>query len=483
MIRVPALTPWKRWTAKRSNGKRSLWRRWVGRSATPLVVALLVAAGCVAAYALVVQDYYLCPQAIFLAFIPYTLWSAHRRTGTLDVFAPDVGFPVAYVAYLFLGSVELPFKTQFGLTLPAVIWWYYILGLVSYLLGARLLRPPSPAVAAFGKPKTFWPEGRFVTLTLVLLVIGMAARFVAIARFGLAIFHAEDETARVVGTGGVLGVLGLCMEAAFECIVLYLLVKKPHRVLRLVLIVALCLIVLNAVATTNRNALLRIFLCAVIIFHYTRKRVQMPAVFGLALFTIVFTSVLGTFRDVAEWGDAHVQSLEQAGFSSQDYWLFSGYNAVRLPTETFYMALQEVPELSGYSYGATSLASLAEILPGHRPGPSEIVKNRLRLQFVGFGAAATILAPLWFDGGALGIVIGMFLFGFVWQEIYRRVLVSSNYVWILVYGWFVQNAFKAIKDDILPELGFTFVITLFFLVSFLAGHAQRREEPAQWSQS
>jgi len=453
-------------------------KSWSGRSLNLAVVSVLSVMGCIAMVALVRQDFFLCYEVVFLAFVPYILWSAYRRVGTLDIFAPDVGFPVAYVLYLFLGSVELPFKTQFGLTLPSVVWLYYILGLVAYLAGVRLLRPPSPAVAAHGKPKTFWPEGRFLTLTLTLLAVGMAARGVTLVRYGIPILNSENETARTVGAAGILGVLALCMEAAFECLVLYVLVKKPHKVLRPILWGLIVLIALNAVATTNRNALLRIAVAAIVMFHYTRHRFKLLGVTVIVVSVIAFTSALGTFRDVSEWGDARVQSLEDQGFNSRTYWLFNGYEAVRLPTETFYMTIQQVPQISSYTYGTTSFASLAEILPGHRPGPSEIVKNTLRLQFVGFGAAATILAPMWIDGGVLGIIIGMFLFGFVSREIHRRVLTSASYVWVLVYGWYIQNAFKAIKDDILPELGFTFVITLFFALSFLAGMHVRRKETA-----
>jgi hypothetical protein len=201
--------------------------------------------------------------------------------------------------------------------------------------------------------------------------------------------------------------------------------------------------------------------------HYTKWRFKVVGILAVAICAVVFVSVLGTFRDISDWGQARINSLEKQGFTDRTYWLMSGYDVVRLPTETFYMTIQEVPVITPYSYGATSLASLTEILPGHRPGPSEIVKDKLRLEFVGFGAAATILAPLWFDGGVLGIVIGMFLFGLISRLLHRRMLLSNNYVWLLLYGWFVQNAFKAIKDDILPDLGVPLVMVLFVVICFV----------------
>jgi hypothetical protein len=62
----------------------------------------------------------------------------------------------------------------------------------------------------------------------------------------------------------------------------------------------------------------------------------------------------------------------------------------------------------------------------------------------------------------------MFLIGAISRALHQQMLKSQNYLWTLVYAWYVQNAFKAIKDDILPELGFTFVIFLFVVVSIYA---------------
>jgi oligosaccharide repeat unit polymerase len=310
-------------------------------------------------------------------------------------------------------------------------------------------------------------------LAIVMMAIGFAARSIVLIQTGIPFFHANDQAARTVGAGGILGVLTLCAEAAGECMLLYLLVLKPKGLTRWILIAGMVLVALDGIAGTNRTGLLRPLIAGVVVFHYVAKRFNLRLLLLVGIFVGVFASLLGTFRDVSLWGEAREHSLEEQGFGPRTYWIFNGYEAVRLPAETFEMTLQQVPLISPYTYGTTSLAGLAALLPGHRPAPSEIVKNTLRLQFVGFGAAATILAPLWFDGGVVGIITGMFLFGLVSRFLYGRVLSSSNYVWILIYGWFVQNAFKAIKDDILPELGVAFVITLFIVIAVLASPSQR----------
>lgn len=443
-----------------------------------LFAVVLAAFLAVSLYGLVVQDMYLCLEALFLAFLPYLFWSAYRRVGTLDVFAPDLGFPIAYIVYLFVGSINLPIQTQFGLVLPWIVWFYYILGLVAYLVGVRVIRKPTPIMAAVGVRKRFWPEDRFITVVLIVLLVGVGARAVEVMRSGLEIFHADDAGARVVGARGSLGVLTLFLVAGFEFAFIYLLVKKPRGPARWVIAGFLILVMLNGVATTNRTSLLSILLAGVVIFHYVFRRLNFTAVIVAGLLGAAFASALGTFRDVSQWGDAHIEKLENQGFTNETYWLVNGYDAVRLPPETFYMTIQQIPAVDHYTYGSTSLASFTEALPGHRPGPSEIVKDTLRLRFVGFGAAATILAPLWFDGGSVGIVIGMFLFGLLSRILHEQVLRSSSYVWILIYGWYVQNALKAIKDDIFPDLGVLFVMVIFFVVSVVISQP---EDPMEFA--
>ena len=124
------------------------------------VVAMVCIFGLIGAslIGLLKGDMYLCLESLFLAFIPYIIWSCYRRVGSLDIFAPDLGLPLAYIVYLTLGSIELPIKTEFGLTLPWTIWFYYIVGLAAYLLGARLMPPPPKWIAAHGVPKRFWPN-------------------------------------------------------------------------------------------------------------------------------------------------------------------------------------------------------------------------------------------------------------------------------------------------------------------------------------
>jgi oligosaccharide repeat unit polymerase len=411
---------------------------------------------------------YLCLGAMFLAFIPYLIWSSYRRAGSLDILAPDLGFPLAYILYLTCGSIALPIQTQFGLVLPWIVWFYYIVGLVAYLVGVRLLRAPGPEALAHGARKHFWNARQFLAVTFGLLAIGAAARAVTVRSSGFEILRASDESARVAGSKGIWAVLALCLAPAFECMLIFMLVKKPKGPLRILLLACMTLIGLNAIATNNRTPLLSIALAAVVILHYAGKRFSFASLVVFGILATAFASALGTFRDVSEWGDQRIQELDKKGFSQQTYWLMNGYEAVRLPTEVFDMVIQHFPELEHYTYGQTSLAEFGTFLPGPTLEPGRVIKTKLRLEFVGFGAAATVLGPLWVDGGVIGIFVGMFLIGLGSKALHRKMLLSQNYVWVLIYAWFMQNAFKAIKDDIIPDLSLLFVLAIFPCVDLVA---------------
>src|SRR5271168_2671431 len=70
-------------------------------------IAIFVLVGA-SLFGLLTGDMYLCLETLFIAFIPYLIWSSYRRVGSLDIFAPDLGFPLSYIVYLTLGSIALP---------------------------------------------------------------------------------------------------------------------------------------------------------------------------------------------------------------------------------------------------------------------------------------------------------------------------------------------------------------------------------------
>ena len=323
----------------------------------------------------------------------------------------------------------------------------------------------------------------FLAATLALLAIGGASRAAIIATSGWEVFHANDEAARMVGAKGLLAVISLCLDPAFECLLIYLLVAKPKGWMRVFILGSMAVISVDAVGTTNRTALLRIVLAGVILAHYAWKRLGFATFLATGVLIASFASALGTFRDVSKWGDQHVQKLERQGLTNHTYWLLNGYEAVRLPTESFEMTIEHFPEIDPYTYGRTSLAEFGAFLPGHTESPSEVIKNKLRFQFVGFGAAATILAPLWADGGFVGIILGMFLIGLLTRALHQRVLFSRNYVWVLVYAWYLQNTIKAIKDDIFPDIGLLLVIGLFVCVSLIASTSFEGWKQTVWQSS
>jgi oligosaccharide repeat unit polymerase len=405
---------------------------------------------------------------LFLAFLSFSLW-LQTRAGEFDLFSPEVAFPVAYVVFLALGGINIPLETEFGMKLPANIWLVYSLGLGGYLAGVTLFQRGMPTPGRLPSCYRFWDSKRFVLAGALVLVAGLAGKVLDLRRFGLLILHPQAGELRMASSGGILGVLSLCLEVVFVALIAYIAIVKKQRSGRWIAGLTAAIILLMLATSTSRTGLLRVAIPSLVIIHYVRRRLSLKIVIPAAIAAFVFAALLGTFRDTAQMGgDAHIRSLEAKGFNKYTYWLMNGYELVRLPAEDLHMVMQEIPEFQGYSYGSVSASALLQVLPGHHPGPSEILKEKvLRMDFVGYGAACTILGALWADGGYLAVLLGMFILGVAAKFLYSAMMKRHNVFWLMVYAWFLQNQLKAIKDDILSDLGPAFVLTMVLFIHIL----------------
>jgi oligosaccharide repeat unit polymerase len=406
-------------------------------------------------------------MGILLSFVPFILLRAKRGNLSIDFFSPEVGFPLVYVAYMFSTTIDLPVVSQFNIAIPWTQWIYYSVGLAAYLVGAASIRATSPPCIPVTGPQ-FWNLSGFKVSVLLLVAMGFMGRLVKVAQYGFPLFHPEEEELRVKYAGGYMGTLTLAFEAAFLCLVLFLIVCRPSWKKRTFIILLMLLLVFDSLTGDSRGCIMRIFIASLVIIHYVYSRLRLRSLIAFALVAVILVSGFGTYRDMSVFGDVHVQGLEDKGFTSYTFWLANIYESLRVTTESFYMLTRHVPAHASYTYGTTSLASLAIPFPGHQPGPGELIKKELNMDFIGFGAATTILGPLYLDGGWIAIALGMMLWGMLAKWLYVRMLGASSFFWVLTYAYFAQNQFKAIKDDMFPELGPLFVVLYFALVHFIA---------------
>jgi oligosaccharide repeat unit polymerase len=408
-------------------------------------------------------------ELIFLSFIPYVLWRARVRTGAIDAFSPEVGFPTLFVIYMLIGTITLPIESQFGLVLPWTQWVYYIIALLAYLFGVRLMRNSKGSPRTPLKNLKLWRDHRFFLAVGAILLIGFAARMINVSRFGIPILNPEVEELRVKYVSGVAGALALGLEAAFLCLLLYLLVGRARSRARYLVISIMAVIFLDSLVSGDRGGLLRMGVAGLVIAHYVRRKLNLKSLMIAGSAVLIIVSAIGSYREYSVFGAAHNIDLENHGFNSYTYSLASAYYVLRHPPENFYLLTQYIPKHDSYRYGAVSLSVMTEFLPGHQPGPGQLVQKVLRQDFVGFGAATTMLGPLYVDGGVFAIVLGMVLFGMLAKYLHNRMTQVVDYRWVLIYAWFMQNQFKAIKDEILPDLGVLWVIVLFVFVYWFAG--------------
>jgi len=404
-----------------------------------------------------------------LSFVPFILLRNRRNEVPIDFFSPEVGFPLIYIAYLFISTIELPVVSQFNLALPWTQWIYYSIGLAAYLLGCATVRQRVAVNIPLSQPR-FWNKSGFKIAVTLFLAMGLVGRAIKVALYGIPLFHPEEEELRIKYPGGYAGNMAFALEILPVCLVLYLDVSKPTKRGQWGVVLLLLFLLFDAVSGDSRGGVMRIFIASLVTVHYVRSRLKVRSLLVYGLIAVIIASAIGTYRDMSVFGD--IQGLESKGYTPGTLWLGSTYESLRVTTEGFDMLRRHV-DRQPYTYGETSLAALAIPLPGHRPGPGEIVKKELGLDFIGFGASTTILGPLYMDGGWIAIIIGMMLWGMLAKWLYMRMLGAANYFWVLTYAYFVQNQFKAIKDEMFPELGPIFAVLYLALIHYISSGTLR----------
>jgi oligosaccharide repeat unit polymerase len=219
----------------------------------------------------------------------------------------------------------------------------------------------------------------------------------------------------------------------------------------------------------NRGLVMEPVLVAVLTFHYVRRRLSLRLMTIMALAGILFLSLGGLYRDVRQYGPAHVATVVSWGFPRWSLPLTYIYSYIRDPVLTFHRLRGVVPAFEDFGQGRVHLAPLATALPGHQESPDDIFKRLLKSEFVGFGQPATLLGHLYVDGGLVAIIAGMYVFGLLSRIIYSRMRLRPSPFRVLLYVWVAHVALWSLFTSLLPAITTLFVpLLLYVLVASLS---------------
>lgn len=428
------------------------------------------------------------PTALLTAFAAFAAlaysWSIRRPDA--DGFAPTRAFPALYIVWFSLGTMNIIAPdpaTNLWDPIPGRIWWPIALGFGAYLLGLAAI----PATGSTRPDPERWRavvdswdhrQARLIGLGLLGLI---AATWAIQARGGaLALLSDDPGTARVeaAGTRVIWSVYYSAVLAYVPLSLLYVWTRSDaSRMLRRGVIASVVGILGLTMLFGNRGVVLEPALLALLVFHYARRPLTLKMQFTMALGGLAFLGIGGIYRDLRQYGPAHIARVVSWGFPLWSLPLTYMYAYIRDGILTFHLLRGVVPDFQPYAGGYLHIAPLATILPGYQDSPDMVFKRMLGNEFVGFGQPATLLGHLYVDGGLAAIVLGLFLFGCLCRTTYTRFQLQPSPLRLLLHIWLAHVAMFSLFTSLFPAITTVFVPLLFWiLVAVLS--TGRRTAPA-----
>lgn len=416
-------------------------------------------------------------------FLIYGLRRAISSVSRLDVFSPLVAFPLAYVVWFTIGSIDfiqLPSVIGFGAfdPIPARVPIYagiglggYLLGVVTCLRGSEMREEVCPS--AF---RWTWEPVSF-RLALLMLIFVMVGTYAYIgSHIGLPILSQNAGEVRLeLGNYHWAGTP--FFATAYTVIFLFLVRIWTDPSLRDTnarwwMIAALVAIFLVFLSMAGRAILVPPILTGVILYHYVKKTVKLKSV--MIGITLLFSllSVFGYLRDLT-MGDSTMTSMEEAGLPRGVQPFVYCYLYIRYSVATLRDVSEIIPSQTPYQHGAITLLPLQSVLPGHHEMSDTFFKNLLGNEFIGAGQPATVLGAFYADFGPLGVFFEMFLWGLLLARLYRWMRREQSIFSAMVFAWATQAGLFGIFGGV-----FTYLDTLMIPLCWVTLNLLVRTGPA-----
>jgi len=398
-----------------------------------------------------------------LASVPAAalVFFAARRAATAsvrwDLFSPWASFPVLYVAWFALGSlnlVEVPPSFSFGLfePIPAYVMGYAALGLGAYLAGVSWGQ--KRAGRAEGRACQFyWRDDRFALVVAGLGLLMLGSYIYIVAGMGAIPSLSADAgeiRLRITRYGAAEAVMFTGAWTLIPALMLYAWRRHPRPLVKWGCYCGVAVSSVLLLSLGGRSYLFVPLLTTLVARHYGKKRFAAGrvVVVGLALFLSL--SLLGYLRDIALYGQDYGE--DRIGIPGSVLPFIYAYFYVRYPVATFRDITEIIPQKVPYQNGALTFGPLATLLPGHHEQSDMFFKDVLGNDFIGAGQPATLLGPLYADAGLPGIVAGLFLAGMLSSRVHAWMGSEPTPLRVLLYAWLMQTLLFSLFANLFPYI-------------------------------
>lgn len=378
-----------------------------------------------------------------------------------DLFSPLVAFPIAYVAWFVIGSInfiDLPHSISFGAfdPIPLRVPAYAAIGLVGYLTGVKLAL----------RPYRVWPLRKFLQfrnawrrMSTVLAGLAVAMLFAyldIVGHIGVPVLSPDAARARLEIEKYHLAATLFSLSA--YTVFLFFMVRfwtdRGHGSFarRLSFIGGAAIVAVLLLSLSSRSAFFIVALTALILYNYLRKPLRVGKVLLILVALFALLGVYGYLRDLTVKSNMP-QLLASAGVPRAIQPYVYCYLYIRYPVATLADVSRVIPNQVPYQDGAITLLPFTSFLPGHHEMSDMYFKNLLGNSFVGAGQPATALGPFYADFGAVGIFVGMLGFGLLLARIYRWMVRERTAFSVLIFAWVTQVGLFGLFAGIFTYLG------------------------------
>ena len=402
---------------------------------------------------------------ISLAFAKALRWIDRQ-----DFFSPLFAFPIAYVVWFLVGSVdfvELPSSVSFGAfdPIPLRVLGYAAIGLLAYLSGAWICRPRMRWHSEVMHPTMNWSERRLRILLACLWAVAIGCYTLLVAKLGIPILSANAAEQRLEISNYHFASSPFFAAADTICLLAVIRwwtapCELQNRIGRKAIATLFTIFVMLA-SLGGRSYFVPLLVTLVIVYHSIRRRLRFKMVVFIGIVVFAFISAYGHFRDSSE-GNGFGDLLATAGIPSAIQPFTYSYLYVRYTVATFRDVTDLIPTRLPYQHGAMTLKPFSTLLPGHHEMADMVYKDLLGNDFLGAGQPATLLAPFYTDFGILGIIAGMFAFGVLLATLHRRMLRDPTPIAVMLFAWTSMAGLFGLFASLFPYID-TLALPLFWV--------------------
>lgn len=364
-----------------------------------------------------------------------------------DFFSPLVAFPLAYITWFTLGSIGTAAVEEYDVR----VCLYAALGLVCYILGARLfLKGKREEITPV---RNNWNRESFWFVILVMGALTILSYSYLISQMGIPALSSVVAESRleIVKYGPTQAVL---VTSAFTVMILlggHLWNVQEKPALRRLCWLCIVLIAVFMISLGSRGFLFSPLLTMLIARHYFAKQYGLRRLVIVGLVVFAGLSIYGYLRD-KQLTEGSVIINPQEDIGTVIFPFIYAFDYIGQPVATLQALIQLIPEGVPYQHGVLTFGALATLLPGRHEMADMFFKRILGNDFIGGGQPGTLLAPFYGDFGLLGILLGMFLLGALTGKVYSWMCSGQTVFRILIYAWVMHITLLSLFGAIFPYI-------------------------------